>query len=128
MERFRKLWGRKYDYQYRTDKKAARTWKKRAKLARKLHGRRAKLFTNKRYKEKIELRKNININKETTDKHKNNDSIPDGAVPAYLLDREGVSRSKVLSNTIKQIPSHSNTQKSNESILNLRHTFYNELC
>ena len=26
----------------------------------------------------------------------------DGAVPAYLLDREGVSRAKVLSNTVKQ--------------------------
>lgn len=28
--------------------------------------------------------------------------MPDGAVPAYLLDREGVSRAKVLSNTVKQ--------------------------
>merc|ERR1719510_2919420 len=26
----------------------------------------------------------------------------EGAIPAYLLDREGVSRSKILSNTIKQ--------------------------
>merc|ERR1711966_524924 len=29
-------------------------------------------------------------------------AVADGAVPAYLLDREGVSRAKVLSNTIKQ--------------------------
>lgn len=28
--------------------------------------------------------------------------MPKGAVPAYLLDREGVSRAKVLSNTIKE--------------------------
>ena len=28
--------------------------------------------------------------------------VPDGAVPAYLLDREGQSRAKVLSNMIKQ--------------------------
>merc|ERR1719436_410552 len=27
---------------------------------------------------------------------------PEGAIPAYLLDREGVSRAKILSNTIKQ--------------------------
>lgn len=30
------------------------------------------------------------------------DSVPKGAVPAYLLDREGVTRAKVLSNTVKQ--------------------------
>lgn len=30
------------------------------------------------------------------------DKIPKGAVPAYLLDREGTSRAKVLSNTVKQ--------------------------
>lgn len=34
--------------------------------------------------------------------HGNNDKVPKGAVPAYLLDREGVSRAKVLSNTIKE--------------------------
>ena len=34
--------------------------------------------------------------------HANDDDVPDGAVPAYLLDREGVSRAKVLSNTVKQ--------------------------
>jgi ribosome biogenesis protein NSA2 len=28
--------------------------------------------------------------------------VKEGAVPAYLLDREGVSRAKVLSNMIKQ--------------------------
>lgn len=28
--------------------------------------------------------------------------VPEGAVPAYLLDREGQSRAKVLSNMIKQ--------------------------
>ena len=28
--------------------------------------------------------------------------MPKGAVPAYLLDREGTTRAKVLSNTIKQ--------------------------
>ena len=37
-----------------------------------------------------------------TNKHKNADKVPEGAVPAYLLDRENVSRAKVLSNTVKQ--------------------------
>lgn len=35
-------------------------------------------------------------------KEKNDEKTPKGAVPAYLLDREGQSRAKVLSNMIKQ--------------------------
>merc|ERR1712083_1155572 len=36
-------------------------------------------------------------------KHANNDdTVAAGAVPSYLIDREGVSRAKILSNTIKQ--------------------------
>lgn len=35
-------------------------------------------------------------------KQKDDDKTPEGAVPAYLLDREGQSRAKVLSNMIKQ--------------------------
>lgn len=42
------------------------------------------------------------MHEEKTAKHANEDAVPDGAVPAYLLDREGVSRAKVLSNTVKQ--------------------------
>lgn len=39
---------------------------------------------------------------ERTNKHKDGEKVPEGAVPAYLLDRENVNRAKVLSNTIKQ--------------------------
>lgn len=42
------------------------------------------------------------MHQERTNKHANDDAVPDGAIPAYLLDREGVSRAKVLSNTVKQ--------------------------
>lgn len=35
-------------------------------------------------------------------KQKDDEKTPEGAVPAYLLDREGQSRAKVLSNMIKQ--------------------------
>jgi hypothetical protein len=42
------------------------------------------------------------MHEERDNKHANKDEVPDGAVPAYLLDREGVSRAKVLSNTVKQ--------------------------
>lgn len=102
MERYRKLYGRRYDYEFRQRKKKVRQWKKRSHLARKLHGRRAKLFTKKRYREKIELRKQFNAHQEKKDEHKNQKETPKGAVPAYLMEREGVSLSKVLSNTIKQ--------------------------
>jgi len=34
--------------------------------------------------------------------HGNSDAVPKGAVPAYLLDREGVTRAKMLSNTVKE--------------------------
>lgn len=42
------------------------------------------------------------MNQERDNKHANDDAVPKGAVPAYLLDREGVSHAKVLSNTVKQ--------------------------
>lgn len=50
------------------------------------------------------MRKTISMHNEKDAKAKNpdDDDIAKGAVPAYLLDREGVSRAKVLSNTVKQ--------------------------
>ncbi|PIK62883.1 ribosome biogenesis protein nsa2-like protein [Apostichopus japonicus] len=42
------------------------------------------------------------MHEERNTKKKDNDEVPEGAVPAYLLDREGQSRAKVLSNMIKQ--------------------------
>jgi ribosome biogenesis protein NSA2 len=44
----------------------------------------------------------IAMHEERTNKHENKQEAPKGAVPAYLLDRETVSRAKVLSNTVKQ--------------------------
>lgn len=44
----------------------------------------------------------IKMHEERKTKKKNDDKTPEGAVPAYLLDREGQSRAKVLSNMIKQ--------------------------
>lgn len=35
-------------------------------------------------------------------KQKDDEKTPEGAVPSYLLDREGQNRAKVLSNMIKQ--------------------------
>ena len=42
------------------------------------------------------------MHEERQTKTKDSKNVPEGAVPAYLLDREGQSRAKVLSNMIKQ--------------------------
>ena len=44
----------------------------------------------------------IKMHENRNTKKKNDEKTPKGAVPAYLLDREGQSRAKVLSNMIKQ--------------------------
>ena len=42
------------------------------------------------------------MHEESLNKKKTDEEVPEGAVPAYLLDREGQSRAKVLSNMVKQ--------------------------
>jgi len=42
------------------------------------------------------------MHEERQTKTKDTENVPEGAVPAYLLDREGQSRAKVLSNMVKQ--------------------------
>jgi len=102
MERHRKLHGRRFDAEERERKRDARLVHKRSEFAQKVTGIRAKLFNKKRFKEKAAMRKTIAQHNERGNKHSNDDAVAAGAVPAYLLDREGVSRAKVLSNTVKQ--------------------------
>mmetsp|Transcript_7935 Transcript_7935/g.15803 ORF Transcript_7935/g.15803 Transcript_7935/m.15803 type:complete len:261 (+) Transcript_7935:70-852(+) len=102
MERHRKLHGRRLDAAERERKAEARSAHKRSEFAQKVHGIRAKLYNAKRFKEKAAMRKTIAEHNERDNKHANDDKVADGAVPAYLLDREGVSRAKVLSNSVKQ--------------------------
>ncbi len=54
------------------------------------------------------------MHEERKTKQKKEEEVPEGAVPAYLLDREGQSRAKVLSNMIKQ--------KRKEKAVSIRHT------
>ncbi|CAK9156472.1 unnamed protein product [Ilex paraguariensis] len=42
------------------------------------------------------------MHEESSARRKVDDEVHEGAVPAYLLDRETTTRAKVLSNTIKQ--------------------------
>lgn len=102
MERHRKLHGVRMDHEERTRKKEARLVHKRSEFSQKVHGIRAKIYQKRRFKEKATMRKTIAMHNERTNTHANDDAVAEGAVPAYLLDREGVSRAKVLSNTVKQ--------------------------
>lgn len=83
-------------------KKEARAAHKRSEFAQRVHGLRAKLYNQKRFKEKVQMKKTLAMHDERKNKHANDDAVPGGAVPSYLLDREGVSHAKVLSNTVKQ--------------------------
>jgi ribosome biogenesis protein NSA2 len=104
IEKARKLHGYKLDHFDVERKREARQAHTNSQLAQKIHGLRAKLFAQKRYKEKVEMKKTIHMHEEKQGKAKTKDSdmMKDGAVPAYLMDRENVSRAKVLSNTVKQ--------------------------
>ena len=102
MERHKKLHGVRMDQMERDRKREARKSHKMSKFAQKSFGLKAKLFNQKRFKEKAAMKKTIALHQQGKNKHANDEKMNDGAVPAYLLDREEVSRAKVLSNTVKQ--------------------------
>ena len=102
MEKHKKLHGERMDKMEKDRKKEARKAHKTSAFAQKAFGLRAKLFNQKRFKEKVEMKKTLAMHKEGSNKHANKEEDNSAAVPAYLLDREGQSRAKVLSNTVKQ--------------------------
>lgn len=102
IELHQKRHGRRLDYEERKRKKEARKPREIAEKARKLRGIKAKLYNRQRFCEKIQMKKTLKMHEEKKSKKKNEELTPEGAVPAYLLDREGQSRAKVLSNMIKQ--------------------------
>jgi len=83
-------------------KKESRMAHTRAEKARKLRGLKAKLYNKQRFAEKVQMRKLIKSHEEKERRSTKKDDVPEGAVPAYLLDREQQTRGKVLSNMIKQ--------------------------
>jgi ribosome biogenesis protein NSA2 len=102
IELHRKRYGTRLDAEERTRKRAAREVRRRGTQARELTGIKAKLYNRQRFKEKAAMKKAINMHFESDKTHADADKAPEGAVPAYLLDREEQTRSKVLSNTLKQ--------------------------
>lgn len=103
IELAQKRHGKRLDHDERARKKEARSGHKRSEYAGKVRGLRAKLYNKKRYSEKAEMKKTIKAHSERLNKHKAQEAPQEkDAVPAYLLDREGMSHAKVLSNSIKQ--------------------------
>ena len=102
MERAQRLHGRRLDAGERERKREARAPHALSQFAQKARGMRAKLFNEKRFKEKVQLKKRIAAHEEKDAEHGDADAAPKGALPAYLLDREGTTRAKVLSNTVKE--------------------------
>ncbi|KCV68076.1 ribosome biogenesis protein N [Fonticula alba] len=102
IELAQKRHGQRFDHAERTRKRKAREVHKQSQFAQKVHGLRAKLHNRKRRVEKIQMKKTIKMHEERATTKRDDDAVPDGAIPAYLMDREGVNRSKVLSNMIKQ--------------------------
>jgi ribosome biogenesis protein NSA2 len=82
-------------------KKTARDIVKKSHLAKTTRGIKAKMLNKKNFSEKIKMKKAIKAHEEKKVDVKVDD-VKDGSKPAYLLDREEVNRSKILSNTIKQ--------------------------
>uniref|UniRef100_A0A914CXU2 Ribosome biogenesis protein NSA2 homolog n=1 Tax=Acrobeloides nanus TaxID=290746 RepID=A0A914CXU2_9BILA len=101
IELHRKRYGRRLDHEERTRKRLARAAHQRSKVAKKLRGHKAKLYHKKRYSEKVQMRKLI---KQHEEKQQTStvEEPQEGAVPAYLLDRQNQTTGKVLSNAIKQ--------------------------
>jgi ribosome biogenesis protein NSA2 len=60
------------------------------------------MYNKKRHSEKIQMKRTLKMHEERKTKQKSDDNVPEGAVPAYLLDRETQNRAKILSNMIKQ--------------------------
>ena len=60
------------------------------------------MYHKQRHAEKVQMKKTLKMHEERNTKSKSDDNVPEGAVPAYLLDRETQTRAKVLSNMIKQ--------------------------
>ncbi|PIA54346.1 hypothetical protein AQUCO_00900703v1 [Aquilegia coerulea] len=99
---FRKRQGYRPDFHERKRKREAREVHERSTKAQKTIGLKGKIYAKKRYAEKALMKKTLAMHEESSSRRKVDDEVHEGALPAYLLDREQTTRAKVLSNTIKQ--------------------------
>ena len=78
MERHKKLHGVRMDAPERERKREARAAHRMSEFAQKSHGLRAKLFNQKRFKEKAIMRKTIHMHQEGSKKHASDENVTDG--------------------------------------------------
>jgi ribosome biogenesis protein NSA2 len=99
-----KKYGRRLDHVERTRKREARSAHTLSKKAQSTRGLKAKILNRSRRVEKIEMKKKIRSieQKNAKGKKEADKDIPEGAIPAYLLDRGLENRAKVLSNLVKE--------------------------
>lgn len=83
-------------------KREARAVHKASAVAQKTFGLKAKILHAKRHAEKVQLKKTLKAHDERNVKQADSSAVPDGALPTYLLDREGQKDAKALSSAIKQ--------------------------
>ncbi|OWM68010.1 hypothetical protein CDL15_Pgr017578 [Punica granatum] len=95
IELHRKRHGYCHDHFERKRKKEAREVHECSAMAQKALGIKGKMFAKKRYAEKALMKKTLDMHGESTSRRKVDDDVQDGAVPAYLLDRENTTRAKV---------------------------------
>ncbi len=96
--------GRRLDWAERTRKREARAVHKASTVAQNTKGLRAKLLNKRRHAEKVQMQKTIRAHEQGLSAAKAAAKGADAGapIPAYLLDRAEQSRSKVLSNMVKQ--------------------------
>lgn len=78
MEKHRKRFGVRMDKMERDRKREARKVHKVSEFAQKAHGLRAKLFNQKRFKEKAAMKKAISLHQEGSNKHASDEKVSDG--------------------------------------------------
>ena len=83
-------------------KAESRAAKKISKKAKKTRGIKAKLLNKKRYQEKINIKKTIKAHEEKKAGVQIKENREKEPVPTYLMEREQIGSSKILSNMIKQ--------------------------
>jgi len=102
IELFQKRYGFRLDHHEKQRKKKAREHKLLSKKAQKLTGIKGKIFAKNRYSEKVQMKRTIKAHEEKKTKKKDDGVVQEGALPAYLLDRESSSQAKLLSSMVKQ--------------------------
>ncbi|GAA0163658.1 hypothetical protein LIER_39638 [Lithospermum erythrorhizon] len=102
IELHRKRNGYPFNYFELKRKKQARKFHNHSRVAQTALGIKGKILAKKNYQEKVQMKKTLAMHEESSSRRKVDDNVQEGAVPAYLLDRETTARAKVLSNTIKQ--------------------------